>query len=141
MNEELLGAIARGYCHPKNENKTLDADLCVAIAEEILSEFIIVLKKDADKIKIISTKSPKSKISVKDAMDTIANAIQNDEGYAIGWKANLAMAFCDEIYSSSDILDHDRNRAVIVPFPEETASVSADRFIKLAFGVNTSHLT
>ena len=35
-NEKLLGAIARGYCHPKNSSKVFDVDLCVAIAQEIV---------------------------------------------------------------------------------------------------------
>lgn len=34
-NNELLGAIARGWTHPENEKKVLDADLVFAIAKEI----------------------------------------------------------------------------------------------------------
>lgn len=33
----LLGAIARGWCHPKNSGKEVDADLAAAIASEILA--------------------------------------------------------------------------------------------------------
>ena len=33
--EELLGAVARGWCHPKNENKVFDPDLAIAIAAEV----------------------------------------------------------------------------------------------------------
>ena len=33
--ESLLGAIARGWCHEKNANKEMDADLVYAIATEI----------------------------------------------------------------------------------------------------------
>ena len=33
--EELLGAIARGWCHPKNEGKVFDPDLAIAIAAEV----------------------------------------------------------------------------------------------------------
>lgn len=33
--EQLLGAIARGWCHPKNANKEMDGDLALAIADEI----------------------------------------------------------------------------------------------------------
>jgi len=33
--EELLGAIARGWCHPKNAGKVMDPDLAVAIAAEV----------------------------------------------------------------------------------------------------------
>lgn len=32
---ELLGAIARGWCHPKNSGKEVDADLAEAIVEEV----------------------------------------------------------------------------------------------------------
>lgn len=32
---ELLGAIARGWTHPENEKKVLDADLVFAITKEI----------------------------------------------------------------------------------------------------------
>ena len=33
--EELLGAIARGWCHEKNKYKTMDSDLAVAIFDEV----------------------------------------------------------------------------------------------------------
>ena len=33
--KELLGAIARGWCYPKNGNKTMDSDLALAIYEEV----------------------------------------------------------------------------------------------------------
>jgi len=35
MNEELLGAIARGWCSEKNSSKIMDSDLALAIAEEV----------------------------------------------------------------------------------------------------------
>lgn len=35
-NAELLGAIARGWCHDKNSHKVMDEDLAVAIAEEVM---------------------------------------------------------------------------------------------------------
>ena len=34
-DEEILGAVARGWCHPDNEGKTMDESLAVAIAHEI----------------------------------------------------------------------------------------------------------
>jgi len=37
--EELLGAIARGYCTKENEGKLLDAELCKAIANEVYPLF------------------------------------------------------------------------------------------------------
>ena len=33
--EELLGAIARGWCAEKNEHKTMDPDLALAIFDEV----------------------------------------------------------------------------------------------------------
>jgi len=33
--EELLGAIARGWCSEKNSHKTMDPDLAVAIFDEV----------------------------------------------------------------------------------------------------------
>ncbi len=33
--EELLGAIARGWCSEKNEHKTMDPDLAIAIFDEV----------------------------------------------------------------------------------------------------------
>lgn len=35
MNKKLFGAIARGWCHPKNSHKVMDVDLANAIASEI----------------------------------------------------------------------------------------------------------
>lgn len=33
--EDILGAVARGWCHEKNEHKRMDVDLAVAIAKEV----------------------------------------------------------------------------------------------------------
>jgi hypothetical protein len=33
--EELLGAIARGWCSEKNSHKTMDSDLALAIFDEV----------------------------------------------------------------------------------------------------------
>ena len=33
--EELLGAIARGWCHPMNAEKVFDPNLAIAIASEV----------------------------------------------------------------------------------------------------------
>ncbi len=33
--EELLGAIARGWCSEKNKHKTMDPDLAIAIFDEV----------------------------------------------------------------------------------------------------------
>ena len=41
-DEEMLGAIARGWCSEKNSSKTMDSDLAMAIADEIKA----ILKKE-----------------------------------------------------------------------------------------------
>ena len=35
--EEVMQAVARGWCHPENENKTMDVNLVLAITDEILA--------------------------------------------------------------------------------------------------------
>lgn len=34
--EEIMQAVARGWCHPKNEKKTMDVDLAMAISDEVV---------------------------------------------------------------------------------------------------------
>ena len=34
-HEQIMGAVARGWCSPKNENKTMDSDLAMAIVSEL----------------------------------------------------------------------------------------------------------
>jgi hypothetical protein len=38
--EIIQGAMARGYCHPKNERKVLDPDLIHAMAVEVVEEVV-----------------------------------------------------------------------------------------------------
>jgi Tfp pilus assembly protein PilF len=57
--------------------------------------------------------------STKQAMDTLKKALQTDSGYAWSWHCNLAMAAFDEG------VDH------------ETANKAANRFMQMAFGVDT----
>jgi len=44
-DEEILGAIARGWCSKKNSSKTMDSDLVMAIADEIKA----ILRKAQEK--------------------------------------------------------------------------------------------
>ena len=39
METQIREALARGYCHPENENKILDPDLINAMADELLKSF------------------------------------------------------------------------------------------------------
>ncbi|MGI5828478.1 MAG: hypothetical protein ACOX6V_05660 [Patescibacteria group bacterium] len=36
FEKEIAGAVARGWCHPKNSNKEMDSDLAMAIVKEVL---------------------------------------------------------------------------------------------------------
>ena len=45
--KDLLGAVARGWCHPKNENKEFDSDLAIAIAAEV-SELLRASPSEAE---------------------------------------------------------------------------------------------
>ncbi len=45
--EELMGAVARGWCHGENSGKTMDFNLAVAITDEVLLELDkMVLSED-----------------------------------------------------------------------------------------------
>jgi len=61
-------------------------------------------------------------ITIEDAMKIISDAIQNDDGYAIGWQANIAVAMQDLG------IDH------------ETANKGAGNFMQICFGRNTYDL-
>lgn len=37
--DDIVGALARGYCHPSNEKKVFDPDLMEAINQEIVPLF------------------------------------------------------------------------------------------------------
>jgi len=36
LEEQVRQALARGYCHPENASKELDADLIEAMAQEVV---------------------------------------------------------------------------------------------------------
>lgn len=38
LRQKILGAVARGWCHPKNSHKVMDVDLAEAITWEVLQE-------------------------------------------------------------------------------------------------------
>lgn len=46
--EELLGAIARGWCTPVNEKKVMDSDLAIAIAEEVVKYLAAARSREQD---------------------------------------------------------------------------------------------
>lgn len=48
-DEELLGAIARGWCHVANEHKEMDAELALAIASEVRSVLPAALATQPDR--------------------------------------------------------------------------------------------
>lgn len=39
LEQQVTEAVARGWCHPKNAHKEMDADLAEAIIEEVVRSF------------------------------------------------------------------------------------------------------
>lgn len=68
------------------------------------------------------TINPES-VSTKEAVAKLCKELKEDEGYYIGWKANIAMAFIDEfyrIYPENELLE-----------VKSIANTAADNFLKL----------
>ncbi len=65
---------------------------------------------------------------LKEAVATVCKALYEDEGYYIGWKANIAMAFKDEWDKKARERDFiDLGKLDI----HEIANTAADNFLKL----------
>lgn len=62
-------------------------------------------------------------MNIKEAMSVVTKAIREDEGYRIGWKANIAMAFKDE-------WDDDKRKGTLRDV-HTIANDAADRFLNL----------
>ena len=61
---------------------------------------------------------------LKEAIDTLVEALQTDEGYRIGWQANIAMSFKDE-YSRNKLKY--KNRQDI----HKIANTASDNFLNM----------
>ena len=55
--EEIMGAVARGWCHPTNEAKAMDEQLALAIADEVTEALLLIgnlssatLKGESDEV-------------------------------------------------------------------------------------------
>ncbi len=85
--------------NPNNRNgfymngKKVDEELSEKI-QKALDDFREVKRKD---IKCLQ---------VKNAIKVLTKALKEDDGYRIGWKANIAMAFCDEFYKQANECEH-----------------------------------
>jgi hypothetical protein len=62
------------------------------------------------------------KNTVEHAMKVLVGALKADEGYKIGWKSNIAMAFKDEYANTPEVFQKDIH---II------ANQAADNFLKL----------
>lgn len=69
-------------------------------------------------------------MNVSEAMNVIGKNLAEDDDYAIGWKSNLAMMYYDAMPYCALHVDELR----------KVCNDAADRFIKAAFDVDTSHL-
>jgi len=65
---------------------------------------------------------------IKEAMDTLREAMAEDPGYAWGWHCNIAMACMDSMDSATGIKSS-----------HKTGNEAASRFMSNCFGVITEH--
>lgn len=63
---------------------------------------------------------------LKEAVDVLVEALKTDEGYRIGWQANIAMAFKDEYYRENFQQSEQQFEYV-----NELANIAADNFLNL----------
>lgn len=63
----------------------------------------------------------KREITTKEAVETLIKALKEDGSYYMSWKANIAMAFIDEIESVPEVFKNDLHN---------NANNAADRFLK-----------
>ena len=71
-------------------------------------------------------------MKVSEAMKVLEKAINEDEGYAYSWHANIAM-MCHDAFKSADIIDG-YCEGELLP----TSNDAASRFMKLCFNAETS---
>lgn len=65
---------------------------------------------------------------VKEAIQTLVEALNSDEGYRLGWKSNIAMAFKDEYSRQAEERDYtDLGKLDI----HEIANKAAESFLNL----------
>jgi len=81
--DEILGALARGYCEDENANKTMDSDLVLAQAAEVM--------------KLLTP--------VAMAMSALRSSMRADSDYRNGWRANLSMMMQDAGVSRDEAND------------------------------------
>ena len=66
-----------------------------------------------------------SKIKLSNAINRICKEIKNDEGYRLGWEANIAMAFKDQFNFSG----HKHNKRVVHEVANKAAAAFLDQLI------------
>ena len=49
LKEEIIGAVARGWCDPKNSHKIMDPDLAFAISTEVMKVLETNIVAETDK--------------------------------------------------------------------------------------------
>lgn len=94
VSERALTMAARCWCDKRTEHIDMIPELAIVMAEKL--------------------------DSVPIAFATLRRALQSDDGFAIGWHANIAMSAYDEGVSY------------------ETSQKIAARFMKIAFDVDVS---
>jgi len=75
LGEEIRGAVARGWCHPKNASKVMDSDLALAISEEVeqfVTQHCQVLQLEPDRELYVAYTTPRGEQGFFSASDLLA---------------------------------------------------------------------
>jgi len=73
--QEITGALARGFCHKKNENKEMDSDLVFAMVTEVM----LIIKSLESKLSTLLKASEGMEKALEEELDwvrTVANDSQ-----------------------------------------------------------------
>ena len=70
-------------------------------------------------------------MNTEEAFNVLSEALKNDDSYAYSWHANIAMACSDAITEALCTRESINDHAI--------GNEAASRFMKLCFGVETSH--
>lgn len=81
MKEELLGAIARGWCSKENEHKIMDPELALAIADEVMP---LIARVRTETLDAVEAGMPEEKPRVHIPDDAPRSLIAMDS-WRYGW--------------------------------------------------------
>jgi hypothetical protein len=89
MEQQIMEALARGYCVEPNTSKVLDSDLIMAMTQEVLKSVGFIPKDDSHLVekRVINF--------LPDAVKIVTKEIKADKELYRSYQDNIAMAFKD----------------------------------------------